>query len=82
MSQITLKISVIERIALRDFKGLEKCDLSTRKMVLDFSLNVAQGNMDHAFRFLYIYKKKVLNSIINIYRLKVYTFVTIRSCLV
>ncbi|GAB0089345.1 intraflagellar transport protein 140 homolog [Sergentomyia squamirostris] len=47
---ITLKINNIGRIALRDFKGLEKCDSSTRKMVLDFSLNVAQGNMDHAFR--------------------------------
>ncbi|XP_055684546.1 intraflagellar transport protein 140 homolog [Lutzomyia longipalpis] len=47
---ITLKINSIGRIALRDFKGLEKCDPSTRKMVLDFSLNVAQGNMDHAFR--------------------------------
>lgn len=50
--QITLKINNIGRIALRDFKGLEKCDPSTRKMVLDFSLNVAQGNMDHAFRFI------------------------------
>ncbi|XP_059617138.1 intraflagellar transport protein 140 homolog [Phlebotomus argentipes] len=47
---ITLRINNIGRIALRDFKGLEKCDPSTRKMVLDFSLNVAQGNMDHAFR--------------------------------
>jgi len=50
--QITLKISVIGRIPLRDFKGLEKCDGITRKMVLDFSLNVALGNMDQAFRYI------------------------------
>lgn len=48
--QVTLKINEIGRIALRDFKGLENCDQATRQMVLDFSLNVAQGNMDQAFR--------------------------------
>lgn len=48
--QVTLKINEIGRIALRDFKGLESCDSATRQMVLDFSLNVAQGHMDQAFR--------------------------------
>lgn len=48
--QVTLKINEIGRIALRDFKGLENCDANTRRMVLDFSLNVAQRNMDQAFR--------------------------------
>ncbi|XP_055383288.1 intraflagellar transport protein 140 homolog [Condylostylus longicornis] len=47
---ITLNISIINQITLRDFKGLENCDENTRKMVLDFSLNVALGNMDMAFR--------------------------------
>lgn len=35
---------------MRDFKGLENCDPHTSRMVLDFSLNIAQGNMDQAFR--------------------------------
>lgn len=35
---------------MRDFHGLATCDGSTRQMVLDFSLHVAQGNMDQAFR--------------------------------
>lgn len=35
---------------MRDFVGLENCDAATRKMVLDFSLNVAIGNMDVAFQ--------------------------------
>lgn len=48
--KVTLKINEIGRIALRDFKGLENCNSQTRQMVLDFSLNVAQGNMDQAFK--------------------------------
>lgn len=39
------------KIPLRDFKGLENCDSHTSRMVLDFSLNIAQGNMDQAFRW-------------------------------
>lgn len=35
---------------MRDFHGLATCDDTTRLMVLDFSLHVAQGNMDQAFR--------------------------------
>ncbi|XP_062537441.1 intraflagellar transport protein 140 homolog [Armigeres subalbatus] len=46
---VILKLNQIERIPLRDFKGLEDCDLTTRNMVLNFSLNVAQENMDQAF---------------------------------
>lgn len=45
-----LKNGTIERFALRDFKGMENCDVATRKMVLDFSLLVSEGNMDQAFR--------------------------------
>lgn len=35
---------------LRDFKGIDASDIVTRKKVLDFSLLVAEGNMDQAFR--------------------------------
>lgn len=46
---ITLKVGVVGQKTLRDFVGLENSDAETRKMVLDFSLNVAQGNLDQAF---------------------------------
>ncbi|XP_058128207.1 intraflagellar transport protein 140 homolog [Anopheles ziemanni] len=46
---VVLKRNEIVRLPLRDFKGLEACDLATRGMVLNFSLNVAQENMDQAF---------------------------------
>jgi intraflagellar transport protein 140 len=46
---ITLKVGVVGQKTLRDFVGLEDSDAETRKMVLDFSLNVAQGNLDQAF---------------------------------
>lgn len=46
---ITLKVGVVGQKILRDFVGLENTDAPTRKMVLDFSLNVAQGNLDQAF---------------------------------
>lgn len=47
--QITLKMGLIARTALRDFKGLENCDETTKQMVLNFSLHIANGNMDQAF---------------------------------
>nr|XP_049461792.1 intraflagellar transport protein 140 homolog [Anopheles coluzzii] len=46
---IVLRRNEIARLSLRDFKGLDTCDLATREMVLNFSLNVAQENMDQAF---------------------------------
>ncbi|XP_053678512.1 intraflagellar transport protein 140 homolog [Anopheles nili] len=46
---IVLRRNEIARLSLRDFKGLDDCDLATREMVLNFSLNVAQENMDQAF---------------------------------
>ncbi|XP_037026669.1 intraflagellar transport protein 140 homolog [Bradysia coprophila] len=47
---VTLKNSAIELTPMRDFLGLATCDDASRRMVLDFSLHVAQGNMDQAFR--------------------------------
>lgn len=46
---VTLKVGVVGQKTLRDFVGLQNSDAATRKMVLDFSLNVAQGNLDQAF---------------------------------
>lgn len=46
---ITLKVGVIGQKILRDFIGLQNTDAATRKMVLDFSLNVSLGNLDQAF---------------------------------
>jgi intraflagellar transport protein 140 len=48
-SIITLKVGIVGQKTLRDFVGLQNTDTATRKMVLDFSLNVAQGNLDQAF---------------------------------
>lgn len=46
---ITLKVGVIGQKIMRDFIGLQNTDEDTRKMVLNFSINVAQGNLDQAF---------------------------------
>lgn len=40
----------IERYAMSNFKGIETCNVSTRKLILDFSLFIADGKMDEAFR--------------------------------
>lgn len=48
---VTIKTgSIMATVPLRDFRGIETCDEQTRKTVLDFSLHVAEGNMDQAFR--------------------------------
>ena len=61
--QITLKAGVIGKIALRDFKGLEdKCDASTRQMVLDFSFNLALGNISAAFRYFILVIENFVNA--------------------
>lgn len=46
---ITLKTGAIDQKCLRNFIGLDNIDESVRKMILDFSLNIAQGNLDQAF---------------------------------
>lgn len=35
---------------MSNFKGIEACNESTRKLILDFSLFIADGKMDEAFR--------------------------------
>lgn len=48
--QITIDINLVREKSLRDFVDLKDCDPSTRKMVLNFSMHVAEGNMDLAYR--------------------------------
>lgn len=50
IKQITQKLGRIERHAMSNFKGIETCNESTRKLILDFSLFIADGKMDEAFR--------------------------------
>lgn len=45
-----MKYGQIERHALSNFKGIENCDEATRKIILDFSIFIADGKMDDAFR--------------------------------
>ncbi|KAI9582059.1 intraflagellar transport protein 140 homolog [Glossina fuscipes] len=47
---ITLNINLIFEKPLRDFVDLKECDVNTKKMVLNFSMHVAEGNMDLAYR--------------------------------
>ncbi|VEN35720.1 unnamed protein product [Callosobruchus maculatus] len=47
---VTLEKLSIVRDIMSDFVGLEKCDKTTRGAVLDFSYNLALGNMDGAFK--------------------------------
>ncbi|XP_018800098.1 PREDICTED: intraflagellar transport protein 140 homolog [Bactrocera latifrons] len=47
---ITLDINLVKERPLQDFVDLIKCDPNIRKMVLNFSLHIAEGNMDLAYR--------------------------------
>ena len=39
----------VEKVAMRDFVGLDKCDETTRNALLDFSRLMAIGDLDGAF---------------------------------
>lgn len=47
---MTLCINSIKEKPLQDFTDLKNCDEKTRQMVLNFSLHLAEGNMDLAYR--------------------------------
>ncbi|XP_054730217.1 intraflagellar transport protein 140 homolog [Anastrepha obliqua] len=47
---ITLDTNIVKERSLQDFVDLNKCDENVRKMVLNFSLHIAEGNMDLAYR--------------------------------
>ncbi|XP_067639118.1 intraflagellar transport protein 140 homolog isoform X2 [Eurosta solidaginis] len=47
---ITLDINIVKERPLQDFADLTKCDTNLRKIVLNFRLHIAEGNMDLAYR--------------------------------
>jgi len=57
---IRLKINAMEEQPLQDFVDLQQCDPVTRKQVLNFSLYVAEGNMDLAYRSIRSIQSKVI----------------------
>ncbi|BFF95614.1 intraflagellar transport protein 140 homolog [Drosophila madeirensis] len=59
-SVVRLKINVVEEQPLQDFADLRQCDAATRKLVLNFSLHVAEGNMDLAYRSIRSIQSKVI----------------------
>uniref|UniRef100_A0A336M4N6 CSON011732 protein n=1 Tax=Culicoides sonorensis TaxID=179676 RepID=A0A336M4N6_CULSO len=62
---VTLKVTTIHKHFLRDFRGIESCDEATRKIVLNFSLNVALGKMDDAFACIRTLNTQQSNSVWN-----------------
>lgn len=50
MIQITLNLGRIEKHILNNFKGIETTSDTNRKLILDFSIFIADGKMDEAFR--------------------------------
>lgn len=57
---VRLKINAVEEQPLQDFVDLQQCDAATRKQVLNFSLYVAEGNMDLAYRSIRSIQSKVI----------------------
>nr|NP_995608.1 reduced mechanoreceptor potential A, isoform B [Drosophila melanogaster]AAS64635.1 reduced mechanoreceptor potential A, isoform B [Drosophila melanogaster] len=57
---IRLKINTMEEQPLQDFVDLQQCNPVTRKQVLNFSLYVAEGNMDMAYRSIRSIQSKVI----------------------
>lgn len=45
---------------MRDFQGMETCDEETRSKIIDFSLHIAEGNMDLAYRCIRTIQSKVV----------------------
>ncbi|XP_017021858.1 intraflagellar transport protein 140 homolog [Drosophila kikkawai] len=68
---LLLKINAVEEQALQDFVDLQQCDPVTRKQVLNFSLYVAEGNMDLAYRSIRSIQSKVIWT--NLARMCVHT---------
>ncbi|XP_030384608.1 intraflagellar transport protein 140 homolog [Scaptodrosophila lebanonensis] len=57
---VSLHINSVENKPLQDFADLQQCDAETRKQVLNFSLHVAEGNMDLAYRCIRSIQSKVI----------------------
>ncbi|XP_037936551.1 intraflagellar transport protein 140 homolog [Teleopsis dalmanni] len=57
---ISLDINLVKSKPLQDFIDLKNCDANTRKLVLNFSLHVAEGNMDLAYRCIRSIQSKTI----------------------
>ncbi|XP_030565569.1 intraflagellar transport protein 140 homolog isoform X1 [Drosophila novamexicana] len=59
-SVVCLQVNAVQEQPLKDFVDLQQCDASTRRQVLNFSLHVAEGHMDLAFRCVRSIQSKVI----------------------
>ncbi|XP_002003645.2 intraflagellar transport protein 140 homolog [Drosophila mojavensis] len=59
-SVVCLQVNAVQEQPLKDFVDLQHCDANTRKQVLNFSLHVAEGQMDLAFRCVRSIQSKVI----------------------
>lgn len=59
-SVVCLQVNAVQEQPLKDFADLQQCDASTRRQVLNFSLHVAEGQMDLAFRCVRSIHSKVI----------------------
>lgn len=59
-SVVCLKVNAVQNQPLKDFVDLQQCDVLTRRQVLNFSLHVAEGQMDLAFRCVRSIQSKVI----------------------
>lgn len=57
---VCLKVNAVQNQPLKDFVDLQQCDVLTRRQVLNFSLHVAEGQMDLAFRCVRSIQSKVI----------------------
>ena len=49
--------SLVTRLTMRDFVGLELSDKNTQDAMMDFSFHLAIGNMDEAFKAIKLIKR-------------------------
>ncbi|EDW03430.1 intraflagellar transport protein 140 homolog [Drosophila grimshawi] len=59
-SVVCLQVNTVKEQPLKDFTDLQQCDANTRRQVLNFSLHVAEGQMDLAFRCVRSIQSKVI----------------------
>ncbi|KAH8393888.1 hypothetical protein KR215_005842 [Drosophila sulfurigaster] len=59
-SVVCLQVNAVQEQPLQDFADLQQCDAVIRRQVLNFSLHVAEGQMDLAFRCVRSIQSKVI----------------------
>ncbi|XP_039255691.2 intraflagellar transport protein 140 homolog [Styela clava] len=57
---VTFSSKPFSNVPMRDFVGLEDCDPTTRRAMLDFSFNLTLGNMDEAFKAIKLIKSEAV----------------------